>query len=408
MLAGCGRLSFDDHRDGGNKDASSQLDAGAAPCNAITKLADDFATDRRATLWQRSYTDDTSSIAIANHQVTLNISVNAANSYVGLVSSMYYDLRGHRVFAGLVHPGNPKTTGGLGVGIDKATLAHVVVENGVLIAVREINADYQQVATEPYDPIADRYLALEERAGRLYWETSPDAVTFTSFYDEPAPFDLSLVETYVYAGLSIANADPGTAVFDSFNGGVAIASPACKAATLVDTFDATNALWHNSFADACCSDTETNGEVVLGTNGKSGFAGLRSSAGYDLRDSQIFTATKGPQQMTTMYGLLGAEIDVNNYIAFELDSAGYTCETFAAGVLHQDMAVRMAGDAYARLREAGGTIFYEASADATTWRTLASRPTPFDVSDVYVGVEIGNATDSNSANAVAYDGFNAP
>ena len=404
ILAGCGRLSFEDHRDGGNKDAGSQPQT----CNAITKLADDFAADRRSERWARSYTDDTSSIAIANHQVTLNISVNAANSYVGLVSSKYYDLRGQRVFAGLVHPGNPKTTGGLGVGIDKTTLAHVVVENGVLIAVREINADYEQVAMEPYDPVGHRYLAFEERAGRLYWETSADAVTFTSFYDEPAPFDLSLVETYVYAGLSTASADPGSAVFDSFNGGVAILSSACKATALVDSFDGTNALWENSFADACCTTTESNGQVVLSTNGKAGFAGLRSSAGYDLRDSQIYTATKGPQQSTTMYGLLGAEIDVDNYIVLELDGAGYTCETFTAGVLQQDMAVHMAGDAYVRLREAAGTVFYEASPDAMTWRTLVSRPTPFDVSDVYVGIEIGNGTDSTSANAVAYDSFNAP
>lgn len=408
-LASCGRLSFESHGDGGNKDAPSNLDdGGAATCNSIARLADDFAIDSTARLWAGSYTDDTSTITVGAHLATLNIAVNAANTYVGLVSGRYYDLRGRRVFTGVQHVANAKTSTGLGVGIDNQTLAHLVVENGNVIAVREVDGVYDQRAMMPYDPVAARYFAISERGGRLYWETSSDAVTFDVLYDEPDPFDLSLVDASLFAGTSIANADPGMAVFDDFNGGVPAAVEACKAATLVDPFVDAGHLWENSFTDACCTDKEANGQVVLSSDGTAGFAGRRSSAGYDLRESAISLATKGPQQPTSLYGALVAVIDVKNYVTLEIrDGGGYECNAFVDGVLHQTPAPMANGDAYVRLRESGGMLAYEASGDATTWRELVTIPDPLDLSDLLVGLEIGSKV-NGAANAVAFDGFNAP
>jgi hypothetical protein len=411
-LASCGRLSFDGRgdagSDSGNKDAPSNLDdGGAATCNSIARIADDFATDSRARLWGGSYTDDTSMITVGAHLATLNIAVNAANTYVGLVSGRYYDLRGRRVFTGIQQVANPKTTTGLGIGIDNKTLAHLVVEDGYVIAVHEVDGVYIQRAMLPYDPIAAHYFAFSERGGRLYWETSRDAITFDVLYDEPDPFDLSLVDTTMFAGAAIANADPGKAVFDTFNGGVPAELTACKAATLVDPFGDPGHLWENSFADGCCKDSEANGQVVLSSDGSPGFAGRRSSAGYDLRDSQIMAATKGPQLVSKLYGALTAVIDKQDYLALEMRTDGYECNAVVGGTLQQTPAALGPGDAFIRLRESAGTVSYEASSDGMTWRVLATMPTPIDVSDLLIGFEIGN-TVTTSANSVAFDGFNAP
>jgi hypothetical protein len=59
------------------------------------------------------------------------------------------------------------------------------------------------------------------------------------------------------------------------------------------------------------------------------------------------------------------------------------------------------------VREASGTVVYEASSDGVTWRVLATMPTPFEVSDLLIGFEIGNNLNS-AANSVVFDGFNAP
>ena len=336
--------------------------------------------------------------------------MNAVNSYVGLVSGRYYDLRGSRVFVGLQHPANAKTTTGIGINIAPKNLAHVEVQNGTVIAVREIAGAYFEAATAPYDPVAMRYLALSERNGRLYWETSRDGVAFDVLYDEPAPFDVSLVNATVFAGSATALAAPGTAVFDQFDGGTPSPVAACKATTLVDSFDdgVIGPLWANSFTDACCTDTESNGQVVLTSDGTAGFAGRRSSAGYDLRESAIALATKGPQQPTKLYGALVAIIDTKNYVTLEIrDGGGYECNAFIGGVLHQTPAPIVAGDAYIRLRESGGMLAYEASADAITWRDLTTIPDPLDLSDLLIGFEIGYNMNAG-ANAVAFDGFNAP
>jgi hypothetical protein len=407
-LASCGRLSFESHGDGGNKDAPSNLDdGGAATCNSIARLADDFATDSKARLWAGSYTDDTSTITVGAHLATLNIAVNAANTYVGLVSGRYYDLRGRRVFTGVQHVANAKTSTGLGVGIDNQTLAHLVVEDGNVIAVREVDGVYDQRAMMPYDPVAARYFAISERGGQLYWETSSDAVTFDVLYDEPDPFDVSLVDASLFAGTAIANADPGMAVFDNFNGGVPAAVEACKAATLVDPFDASGHLWENSFTDACCTDKEANGQVVLSSDGTPGFAGRRSSAGYDLRASQIAIGAKAPQAVSKLYGALTAVLDAQNYLALEVRSDGYECNAVVGGTLQQTPAALDGADAYLRLRETSGTVVYEASTDGTSWRVLATMPTPLDVSDVLIGFEIGNKLNT-AANSVTFAGFNAP
>jgi hypothetical protein len=412
VLASCGRLSFDAREDAGNNLTDSQLgDAGgSAVCNSITRLADDFSIDRSAQLWTGSYADSTASSKIAGGTATLTLAVNAASAYVGIVSGRYYDLHGQRVFVGLQHPANAKTTTGLGINVAPKTLAHVEVQDGIVIAVREIAGAYFQGATAPYDPVAMRYLALSERNGRLYWETSRDGVAFDVLYDEPAPFDLTLVNATVFAGSATALAAPGSAVFDHFDGGTPSSVGACKAATLVDPFDngMIGPLWANSFTDACCSDTESNGQVVLASDGTAGFAGRRSSAGYDLRESTIVLATKGPQQPTNLYGALVAVIDKKNYLTLEIrDGGGYECNAFVSGVLHQTPAAIVTGDAYIRMRESGGMLVYEASSDATTWRQLATIPDPLDLSDLLIGIEIGSNT-ASVANAVAFDGFNAP
>lgn len=409
MLAGCGRLSFDGHADGGNKDGGSQQDGGGPPaCNAITRLADDFTTDRRKQLWAASYTDDTSSIAIGGGTATLNLSANAANSYLGLVSGHYYDLREHRIFVGLQHPANANTSSGLGINTSQKTLAHIVVEDGAVIAVRELDGNYLQVASAPYDPAAARFLALSEHAGRLAWQTSADGVTFTTLYDEPDPFPMALVSASLFAGSALALAAPGTAVFDQLDGGVAAPIGACKAATLVDPFDATLDLWENSFRDACCADLTANGQVVLSSDGSAGFAGHRSSAGYDLRDSAVVVMTKGPQQMTKLAAEVTAIIDPQNYIALEMrQTDGYECNAYVNGTLSQTPAAISPSDEYVRLRESAGTFAFEASSDGTTWRELATIVDPIDLSDVVIGLEIGNSLNS-AADSVAFEGINAP
>jgi hypothetical protein len=136
--------------------------------------------------------------------------------------------------------------------------------------------------------------------------------------------------------------------------------------------------------------------------------GHRSSAGYDLRESAVVAATKGPELATKLTAEVTAIIDPNNYVALEMRTGDvYECNAVVGGVLNQTPAPIATGDAYLRLRETGGVLAFEASSDAVTWRDLATIPDPIDLSDVTLGLEAGN-TVNDAANTVAFDGINAP
>jgi len=72
------------------------------------------------------------------------------------------------------------------------SLAHV---NGNLRAPYKAGT-FQIVATLPYVPAQHRFWAISEDAGTIYYETSQDGVSFTSFANLLAPFDVSLVRIY--------------------------------------------------------------------------------------------------------------------------------------------------------------------------------------------------------------------
>jgi hypothetical protein len=117
---------------------------------------------------------------------------NAADVYAAYSTGRLYDVRGHRVFAELVKAPNPGANAGIALQINGNDFAHVAVRDGnLLVATANVGGVYMQFAAIPYDAVAHRFIALEERTGQLSFEASPDGVTFTPFIDGPDPIDLS-------------------------------------------------------------------------------------------------------------------------------------------------------------------------------------------------------------------------
>src|SRR4051812_33978042 len=114
-LASCGRLGFDAH-DAGAGDAPSTIDAhAAATCNAITRVADDFSTDRRTTLWS-AYADGTTQANVVNNALVFDLEANAVKTFVGFQTGHLYDLRGRRTWVGLADPASGSAaSSGLGI-----------------------------------------------------------------------------------------------------------------------------------------------------------------------------------------------------------------------------------------------------------------------------------------------------
>ncbi len=417
VLAGCGRLGFDPapHSDGGgsgNTDAPSHLDdGGAATCNSVERIADTFATDQRATLWGGSSFDGTTSGTVSGGQLTLSAQANAANTFAAFRTLHFYDLRGRRTFVRVSKIANASASTGFGCYFSPTSYVHLEVGGGQLAAVVTTNDNVVVAAQIPYDGATDAYWGLSERGGRLYFETSSDGTAFTSFYDQPEPFDVSLVAPTMYVGTTTAVANPGSAVFSSFNGGTASTEVACPAADLVDTFDdgVIGHLWENSFVDPCCQDTEPNGHLELFNDGASGFVARRSSAAYELRDSSLEVMTTGPDENTTFTSYLEAIVDADNYLELLIKTTGYQTVRNVATNKVTNSQPRMSTDKYIRIRETSGTVYFEASADKTTWRTLESVADPIDLSNISIGLEGGRAGGAQQTlNTVEFDDLNVP
>jgi hypothetical protein len=87
-----------------------------------------------------------------------------------------------------------------------------------LRCVVKTGATSANVCDVPFDPIAHRFWRLRERAGQLFWETSPDGQPpWAVQHMQITPF--SLEASFLYLGTDAENAvtNPGVARFASFN-----------------------------------------------------------------------------------------------------------------------------------------------------------------------------------------------
>ncbi|HEY0255754.1 MAG TPA: hypothetical protein VGC41_29700, partial [Kofleriaceae bacterium] len=195
MLVGCGRFHFDatSGGDAGPSDAPAHVDdGGTATCNSVARIADTFATDQRATLWAGSYFDGTSSATASGGKLTLAGQANADDSYGAFRTLSFYDLRGARTFVRVNQVASAGAVTGFGVEWSQAAYLHIEQATGTLSAIVEVNGMITETAQIPYLVGTHVYWAISERAGRIYFETSTDGVTFATFYELAAPFDVSL------------------------------------------------------------------------------------------------------------------------------------------------------------------------------------------------------------------------
>jgi hypothetical protein len=408
VLCACGRLGFDATPGG---DATGDGDGGVElPCNLAGRVADTFddgIVDEY--LWGNTYTNPGTMIAEASGRVTFTLAPNSASTYAGLKSTRFYDMRGQRFIVEVVQIGAAGSHAGIQIEYRNDRYVSLTVKNGNLRAGYS-DGTFMVVDMIPYVAAAHRYWAISEDAGNLYFETSQDGISFTSFATLPAPFDVSLVRQTAFAGTDNAVAAPGTFVIESIGATVPVGSSACAASTLVDRFDdgVIGHLWENSYNDPCCTIAEVGGEMVIGYDGTQGTTALRSAPAVDLRgDAVTIRVTQEPPLSSTVLNLT-VRRDQSNVLEIQISNTQTLARVTIAGVGNQVMSARNPAERYLRIREAGGAYVMEVSTDRTTWRTLRTDVAPFPLDDVLVTVRAGVSANSTAQKLTSFDDFNAP
>jgi hypothetical protein len=154
-----------------------------------------------------------------NGRIELTPRSGAAGQYSGIESSSTYDLTDSAAHVELVQTLRAADDAAVifVASIDSNNSVYFAVIGGFLRCFQNVASTRTQLLKVPYDAAAHRWLRLREKAGVLFWETSPDGGTWAVLFSKPNPIALTAVEIDLQVGLDSSVPAPGMAVFDNFN-----------------------------------------------------------------------------------------------------------------------------------------------------------------------------------------------
>jgi hypothetical protein len=393
----------------GVTDAPATTDAAGTSlrCGTLFSLHDTFDA---ATPWWGAWTDGGPSAALQAGDLAITIPAGSADLWAGYSSNFMYDFTESAIEVEVKQVGGVDTDVELrGPNNEKV---QVLAESGMLQAlVLDTTTGAGTKAMIPYDATAQRWWRLRESAGTTYWEYSADGMAWTELWHQADPFPPDDVYAELAAG-GEQTSGAQTARFGSVNLGEPVAS-ACGADTLIDDF-AGSAFPPKLFTwnDTGATVTRSGGVVVAGTNGTTNiYAGIESSHLYDLRDHAIYIDATTIPQVSTFMSFFQLLPPGGNQTAFEISVDGTTLNTLqriaGTNTSYMGTTYNPAAHRYWRFRAASNVVYFEASADATTWTQLYSAPAQIDLSALIVigGVgEYGTVT----AHSATFGGINTP
>ena len=179
-------------------DAASPPDAGSPPDAAPAALFADSFDDSGLAGWQPwTHTGCTSAEVGGALALTFN---SSSGPYCGADSQQTFDLRGRSVTVEVAQ--GPIDSGFeeyllLFAGADQ--VAMVREETGLLMHFRSA-AGVTASRTVANDVTAQRHWRVRESGGTVFWETSPDRVTWTQRHSAASPIDLTSLRLELAAG----------------------------------------------------------------------------------------------------------------------------------------------------------------------------------------------------------------
>lgn len=398
---------------GPGPDAPIGPEPDAAPpalCGRPDVFTDTF--DDLHEMWGWSFENPNSPRAVTGgHGV---VTLTGSTGYSGFGTSRWFDLTGGRVFVEVPVMANPATHAHAIVQVMSGGENRLVIvqENGTLYFDRWLAGVATTIASKPYDATADRWWQLREAGGTVYWETSQDGVSFVTRASAPTPGFAGTVRIELAAGTWQAETAPGEVHFDNLNGGGSPAGRWCKTASMSDDFeDGTPGMtWMRPYAGGGCTWAETGGGAVMTPSMTGGYCGYVSGTDYDLTDSSILVEVT---EMVALTPSIGAyfKAETADDDAVEISQWGGTLsfvywlngsmKNVVASVTWDPVAHR-----WWRIREAGGTIYWDTSPDGMAWMNRASETVPFAVTAPHIVIGAGTNSPYSTPGQVRYDNYN--
>ncbi|MBI4510523.1 MAG: hypothetical protein HY698_12895 [Deltaproteobacteria bacterium] len=394
-------------------DAAPPDAAPPTPCGKTGLLADDFADGVRHPDW-KEYARSAATVAETGGRLVVTIANGIAGpNYSGYTSELVYDLRGDHVRVEVPAVGNTATQAEVYLAVMAQNRdALVILESaGTLNFLYRVGADYSNVGSIAYNASDHRYWRIRESSGTAFWETSSDQVTWTIRASLATPFPVDQVRVDLAAGTYRPEANPGAAAFDNLNGGTPVGRY-CSASSMKDDFDdgVIAPAWDRSYVGPGCVQRESGGVAVLvpGTTGRN-YCAFQSAKAHDMRGDS--TWVKVPRMVNTASqaqaffqvvdpsGAIAAMVQVGGELQVKVGK-----DYSVIGRVPYDAGTML----WWRIRESGGTTFFETSPSGSSWTTRLSTPNPFDMSKVSLQLGSGAELPMGAAGEVNYDNLNLP
>jgi hypothetical protein len=266
----------------------------------------------------------------------------------------------------------------------------------------------------PYDPETHRYWRLREESGTTHFDTSQNGDTWSTQVSVATANLPAMPLVRVQLGAYSNGADPpGTARFARLRGSPS-PGPTCPVASLVDDFDSSSeaSLWRRStFSGECVRSYEQGALVVSFPGTATGECTLRSSTLFDFRGSaaSVLVLELPTPGINTTEGHLGVQTPEGAGISIAADGSYlgvYRAEVGSEPSLEVALDYDPINHRYWRIRESGGQVRAEVSADGSDFTTIDSRALWFDASRVEVSVGGETTANPGGLGRFRFDDFN--
>lgn len=372
-----------------------------SPSPAVAGLADDFNDNSLDAAKWSPWVGGT----ITEASSKLQIQSTTTSSYRGMDSKVKWSLTGSSIFVEVPHvlTGLTSSTTYMRIQLDDSNGMSISTDGTTLIAQKQVTGTYTQLGAAGYSAVAHRWWRIRESGGTVYFDYSADGLVWTSFASVATPFSLGALTSQLAIGTDVTNASTDTAIFDNFN-----IPPAFE--TFSDNFN-DNSLDLSKWADWSGSDVSETGKTLqIQSSTAASYKGMNSAVRGNLTGSYV--QVEVPHVLTGLTGantLLQIAIDDQHTLTLYVGGTTFAAEYQVSGVYTTPATVAYSAVAHRwwRIRESGGTIYYEYSADSASWSTLTSVTAPFAVTNLRMSLFIGTTAANASTDTAIFDNVNA-
>lgn len=336
---------------------------------------------------------------------TLQIQSSTTATYKGMDSVSKWSLTGSYVEVEVPHvlTGLSSATTYMRVQADDNNGITISTDGTSIYARKQVAGSYTTLASTNYSATTHRWWRFREASGTIYYELSPDGFTWLSFTTLATPFTLDSLTAQLAVGTDVANASTDTAVFDNFN-----VSPPIE--LFSDNFN-DNALDATKWAPWSGGDVAETGQTlqIQSSTAASVYKGMNSAMKGSLIGSYVHVEV--PHVLTGLTNastMLQLGPDDQHTITLYVGGTTLAAEYQVNGVFTTPATTPYNATTHRwwRIRESGGTVYYEYSADSSTWSVLTSVAAPFALTNIRVTLFIGTEAANASTDTAIFDNLN--